>query len=182
MHMPANFLHSVFAYLINKWKPQFSIPALLVGSIIPDVEVIPIYYWTNGEIDRLIFHSIIGAITLGTILSVILVIFVYPLFVSLIFRIDTNDIKKKCRFSTSLIGACMMGNLTHVLIDATSHEYNPLLFPVSNDSVNIFRISTDIVFDNLVINFVLVAIFLIIIVFSIRRGKKGFWKKMLVGK
>ena len=179
--MPANFLHPVFAYLINKWKPQFSIPALLVGSIIPDVEVIPIYYLTNGEIDRLIFHSIIGAITLGTILSVTIVICVYPRFVSLIFRIDTNDIKEKCRFSTILICACMMGNLAHVLIDATSHKYNPLLFPVSKESVNIFRISTDIIFDYQVMNLVLAAIFLIFIVSSRRRGEKGFWEKMLVG-
>jgi len=182
MLLPANFLHPVFAYLINKWKPQFSLPALLVGSIIPDVEVIPIFYLTDGEIDRLIFHSIIGSITLGTILSVAIVMFVYPRFVSLIFRIDINDIKKKCRFSTTLIGACMIGNLSHLLIDSTSHEYNPLFYPIFSESVNIFRISNEIIFDNLVINLVLATIFLIIVITSIRKGVKGFWKKMLVGQ
>ena len=93
--MPANFLHPVFAYLVNRWKPSFSLPGLLVGSIIPDVEVIPIYYLTNGEIDRLFFHSIVGAVTLGTILSLFLVIFIYPNFVSAIFRIDVKEMLKE---------------------------------------------------------------------------------------
>ena len=66
--MPANFLHPVFAYLVNRWKPSFSLPGLLVGSIIPDVEVIPVYYLTNGEIDRLFFHRIVPKVTAPTIL------------------------------------------------------------------------------------------------------------------
>lgn len=180
MLMPANFLHPVFAYIINKWKPGFSLPALLVGSIIPDIEVIPIYFFTNGEIDRLIFHSIIGAMTLGTIVSIATVMFVYPRFVSLVFRIDIKDIRKKCRFSATLIGACIIGNLSHVLIDATSHEYNPLLYPIIGESVNVFRISSEVIFDRQVINLVLILLAIIILVL-IRRGQNGFWKKLLVG-
>ena len=180
--MPVNFLHPVFAYLVNRWKPSFSLPALLVGSIIPDVEVIPIYYLTNGEIDRLFFHSIIGAVTLGTFLSLFVVIFVYPSFVSAIFRIDLKEIKKECRFSKTLVGVCMLGNLLHVLIDATSHEYNPLLYPISSYSIDVFRISNDLIFDNIVINIILTIVLLVIVIASIKRGTKGFWKKMLVSQ
>ena len=46
----------------------------------------------------------------------------------------------------------MIGNLTHVFIDATSHEFNPLLYPISSNSVDILRISNNLIFDNIVIN------------------------------
>ena len=180
--MPANFFHSVFGYLINRWNPQLSLPGLLVGSVIPDIEVIPIYYLTNGEIDRMVFHSVIGSLTLGTILSLGIVIFAYPRFVSAIFKIDVTEIKKKCKFTKKLVGACMVGNLLHILIDATSHEYNPLLYPISTNSFDFLRISTDLIFDNIVINLILAIIFLLIIFTSLRRDPKGFWKKMLLSQ
>ena len=179
--MPAIFLHSFFAYLINRWKPQFSLPPLLVGSMLPDIEVIPIYYLTNGTIDRLILHSIIGAFTIGTILSVGIVLFIYPSIVSHFFKIDINDIKKKCCFSITLIGLCMIGNLSHVLVDATTHEYNPLAYPISSESIDFLRISTNRNFDNIVLTVVLSIILLGIVIVSMRKGRKGFWKQMLVG-
>jgi membrane-bound metal-dependent hydrolase YbcI (DUF457 family) len=179
--MPANFLHSVFPYLINKWKTQFILPALLVGSIIPDIEVIPLYYFTNGKIDRLIFHSIIGAITIGTLLTILLVMIFYPIFVSLIFKIRISEIKEKCHFSTMLIISSIIGNLSHVLIDATSHEYNPLLYPLSSESINFFRISDNLVFDYQIINVILVIIFILILFTTLRKGLRGFWKRMLLG-
>ena len=95
--MPAIFLHSTFAYLINRWNARFSLPALLVGTLIPDMEVPIVYFLTNGAIDRLIFHSIIGAVTVGTFVSVAIVLIIYPQFVSF-FRIKKQDIQKKCRF------------------------------------------------------------------------------------
>ena len=179
--MPAIFLHSTFAYLINRWKPQFSLPALLVGSMLPDVEVIPIYYLTNGTIDRLILHSIIGATTVGTILSLSIVLFIYPRLISSIFKINRKDVKKKCYFSTTLIVLCLIGNLSHVLIDATHHEYNPLLYPVFNASIDSLRISNDLVFDGGLVTLIMSAILLVIVIVSLKKGMKGFWKKMLVG-
>ena len=80
--MPAIFLHSTFAYLINRWNPQFSLPALLVGTLLPDVEVPILYFLTDGAIDRLVFHSIIGAVTVGTFVSVGIVLIISPHFVS----------------------------------------------------------------------------------------------------
>ena len=74
----------------------------------------------------------------------------------------------------------MLGNITHVLIDATSHEFNPLLYPAFNESINFLRISSDRSFDNRVITLVLSAILIIIIITSIKNGTRDFWKKMLV--
>ena len=96
--MPAMFLHSVFAYFVKRWNPLFSLPALLVGGMIPDVEILIIYYLSDGAIDRLLFHSVLGAITIGTLFSAIIVIFIYPSFVSFFFRIDKNNIQKKMCF------------------------------------------------------------------------------------
>lgn len=179
--MPANFLHPTFGYLINKWKTQFILPALLVGSIIPDIEIVPLYYVTNGKIDRLIFHSIFGALIIGSLITIVIVMIFYPFFVSLIFKIRISEIKEKCRFSMMLIISSMIGNLSHVLIDATSHEYNPLLYPFSSESVNIFRISDILIFDYQIINMILSIIFIFILVATLRKGLKGFWKRMLLG-
>jgi len=179
--MPAIFLHSTFAYLINRWKPQFSLPALLVGTLLPDVEVTILYYLTDGAIDRLLFHSIIGAVTVGTIVSVGIVLILYSPFVSFFFRIDKKYIKKKCRFSATLVGLCLIGNLSHVLIDATHHEFNPLLYPIFKESFNFLRISGDQNFDARIVTLVLTAIFLVFVIASLRKGVKGFWKQTLVG-
>ena len=179
--MPAIFLHSTFAYIINRWKPQFSLPALLVGTLLPDVEVPILYYLTDGAIDRLLFHSIIGAVTVGTIVSVIIVLILYTPFVSFFFRIDQKDVKKKCRFSGTLFCLCMIGNLSHVLIDATHHEFNPLLYPIFKESFNFLRISSDQSFDARIATLVLAAIFLVFVIASFKKGAKDFWKQTLVG-
>ena len=179
--LPAIFLHSTFAYLINRLDPQFSLPALLVGTLLPDVEVPILYYLTEGAIDRLLFHSIIGAVTVGTIISVCIVLIVYPHFVSFFFRIDKKEVKKKCRFSGTLFGLCMIGNLSHVLIDATHHEFNPLLYPIFKESFNFLRISGDQSFDTRIVTLVLSAILLVFVIASLINGVNGFWKQMLVG-
>ena len=178
--MPAVFLPSTFAYLINRWNPKYSLPALLVGSIIPDVEVPILYYLTSGEIDRLLFHSIIGAITIGTLVSAGIVVFIYPSFISFFFKIDKKYIQKKCDFSGTLLGLCLAGNLSHVLIDAIHHPFNPLFFPITNESVDFLRISSSRIFDTIIVAGVLSVIFVVFVITYWRSGK-GFWKQMLVG-
>lgn len=178
--MPAVFLHSSFAYLVKRLNPKLSLPALLVSSMIPDVEVPIIYYLTNGAIDRLLFHSLIGAITIGTIISAGIVIFIYPSFVSLFFRIDKKYIQKKCEFSGSLLCLCLIGNLSHVLIDSTHHAFNPLFYPILNESVDLLRISSSRIFDTGIKAGVLTVIFLLF-VFGSFKERKDFWKQMLVG-
>ena len=173
--MPAVFLHSSFAYVMKRLNPTFSLPALLVGSIMPDIEVPILYYFTNGEVDRLLFHSVIGAVTVGTFVSVGIVVFVYPSFISWLFRIDKIYIQKNCAFSGTLVGLCLVGNLSHVLIDALHHEFNPLLYPISVTSIDLLRISGNRIFDTGVVAGVLLVIFIAIIITSFRRGKDFFF-------
>ena len=97
---------------MKRWNLSFSLPALLVGGMIPDVEILIIYYLSDGAIDRLLFHSILGGITIGTLFSAVIVVFIYPSFVSFFFRIDKNIIQKKCTFSGTLLGLCLLGNLS----------------------------------------------------------------------
>lgn len=165
---------------MKRLNPTFSLPALLVGSMIPDTEVPIIYYFTNGEIDRILFHSVIGAATLGTLISVTIVVFAYPSLISWLFRIDKNHIQKNCIFSVRLIGLCLVANISHVLIDAIHHEYNPLLYPISVNSIDLLRISGNRIFDTVIVAGVLLVILIVIIVFSFRK-EKDFWKQMLVG-
>jgi len=178
--MPAVFLHSTFAYIMKRLNSKFSLPALLVGSMIPDVEVPLIYYLTDGAIDRLLFHSIIGAAIIGTIFSAGIVVFVYPRVISTLFKIDKNYIKKKCVFSGKLLGLCLIGNLSHVLIDATHHAFNPLIYPISTESVDMLRISGNMIFDTGIMGGILALIFFLFVIISFR-SKTGFWKTMLVG-
>lgn len=165
---------------MKRLNSTFSLPALLVGSMFPDIEVPILYYFTNGEIDRLLFHSIIGAVTIGTIISVAIVVFVYPSLISWLFRIDKNYIQKNCIFSGSLVGLCLVGNLSHVLIDAFHHEFNPLLYPLSATSIDLLRIFDNRILDTAIVAGILLVILIVIIISSFRRGK-DFWKQMLVG-
>ena len=165
---------------MKRWNLTFSLPALLVGGMIPDVEILIIYYLSDGAIDRLLFHSILGGITIGTLFSAVIVIFIYPSFVSFFSRIDKNIIQKKCAFSGTLLGLCLLGNLSHMLIDTTHHQFNPLLYPIFTESIDLLRISSSKMFYTEVVTVVLSVIFLVFVVAFLRNGK-GFWKQMLVG-
>ena len=179
--MPITFLHCSFAYLVNKWKPQLSLPAFLVGTMVPDLEVLIIYLLNNGTIDRLVLHSLLGAATIGTTICVLLVLFIYSPVVSFIFRLDPQEVKEKCRFSCTLVVASFFGVLSHVLIDATHHIYNPLLYPFVSESIDLFVITGSVPFDSAITTLVVSLILLVFIIDFAKKGIKDFWKRMLVG-
>ena len=112
---------------------KLSLPGLIVGSIVPDLEV-PIVYLLTRTQDRLILHSFLGGLTLGTIITVALIILLYPFFISKIFPVDKRQIKEKCRISTVFVFSCFIGVLSHILLDVTNHSYNPLFWPFQSAS------------------------------------------------
>jgi hypothetical protein len=71
--VPITPFHYPIANLIHKLdgKISLSLPALIVGSMVPDLEV-PFMISFTGTQDRLVLHSILGAITLGTIITIAL--------------------------------------------------------------------------------------------------------------
>ena len=128
--MPLTPFHYPVAYLIHKCDERLSLPGLVVGCMQPDVETPVIYFLTRNSVhSRLILHSLAGAATLGTMLSLALTTLIYPRLISRLFGFSVNDVKMKCRISYQLVLSCLLGNLSHVLLDVVNHEYNPLFWP-----------------------------------------------------
>jgi len=119
--MPVTPVHCGIAYLARAVKPQLRLPALLVGSMVPDLEIPFLYVLTGGRCPRFVLHSLLGAVTLVTVLSVVLTVFVYPPVVSRVFKLDRETVRGRCCFSWSLVVVCLVGGLSHVLVDALHH-------------------------------------------------------------
>jgi len=112
------------AYLLYKLHKKLNLPGLTVGSMFPDLEV-PVLFLLFGT-DRLVLHSLLGTVTIGTMLSVTFTIIIYPILISYLFRIDEEKVKEKTRLSPNLVFSCLLGNLSHVALDFINHLYNPL--------------------------------------------------------
>jgi membrane-bound metal-dependent hydrolase YbcI (DUF457 family) len=130
--LPVTPLHYPLAKIIHiiSGKASLSLPALFVGAMVPDLEV-PFLYFLSGawEQDRLVLHSFLGGLTIGTLLAVALTVFLYPTLVSAVFPVDKTLVKQKCRFSKLLVVSCLFGVLSHVLLDVANHIYNPIFWP-----------------------------------------------------
>ena len=179
--MPLTPLHTAFAYLAKKSVLKLSLPALIVGSMLPDLEIPLIYLATTSQFNRLFLHSLFGAATLGTLLSVLLTVFLYPAVVSIIFRLERKALEEECRFSSSLMISCLFGCLSHVLIDALHHEFNPILYPfvkVSFDSLVLFGNQE---LASSVVHLAFTGILMLVLGWELTKGIHGFWERVLVG-
>jgi len=131
--------------------------------------------------ERTVLHSLLGVTTLGTFLSVVLTVFLYPSLVSFLFRLDKEKVKEKCRFSATLVVLCLLGGVLHVFVDLLHHPFNPLLYPFINESFNELVLFNDTFYATLVVQSVLLALLIFIFLWEIRKKEKGFWNQMLVG-
>ena len=180
-NMPLTPLHCGVAYLINRWKPQLGLPALLVSSMAPDLEIPVLFLLTGGLQDRLVLHSLLGVATLGTFLSVLLTVFLYPPIVSLFFKLDKKRIEERCSFSGTLVISCIFGGLLHVFVDSMTHEFNPVLYPFVNESFDAFRLTSNWASAAPIVGSALLVLLIFFFVDEIRKGNKDFWMRMLVG-
>ncbi|MBN1243984.1 metal-dependent hydrolase [Candidatus Bathyarchaeota archaeon] len=128
--MPITPFHYPVAYILYKLGGTLSLPALIVGSMLPDLEIpfIVLLFGTSVP-HHLLLHSLIGALTLGTALAITITVFIYPRLTSVIFPVNKLKVKEKCQFSIGLVFSCALGCLSHVLLDVTNHAYNPLFWP-----------------------------------------------------
>ncbi len=179
--MPATPLHFSIAYLINRWRPQLSLPALLVSTTVPDIEIPFFYFVTGGVHGRIVLHSLLGAATLGTFLSVFLTVFFYPPVVSFLFKLDKEKVEKKCRFSSTLVGLCLFGILSHVFIDSLHHDFNPVFYPFVKESFDALMLTNDWTFATVVVTSALLVLLIFFFVYKIRKGTRDFLMRMLVG-
>ncbi len=127
--MPATPFHYPFAFLISKIDRRLSLPALVVGSVIPDIEVPLMRIFFSDLPDHLFFHSLIGAVTVGTILAVIVTWILYAPIISTLFCVDRERLNKVCGMSKILVVSCLIGVLSHLLLDYPMHWFNPILWP-----------------------------------------------------
>ena len=178
--MPYTPIHWSIAYLVREIRSSLSLPDLIVSTAVPDLEIPFIYVITGGQFGRLVLHSLLGAITLATLLSVVLTVFVYSPAVSHLFKLDSKTVKGRCRFSFSLFAVCILGSLSHVLIDSLHHEYNPLLFPFTYDSFDALVFIHDWTLASLVIPLSFLTLLVFFIAKEVRRGTKGIWTRLLV--
>jgi membrane-bound metal-dependent hydrolase YbcI (DUF457 family) len=179
--MPLTPLHYVAAYGINKVKLGLAFPALIVGSVIADLE--PFFGGlTGGKLfpSRGIMHSLLGTITLNTFLAVLIVVFLYPILVLWIFKIDRKLVAEKCRFSAMLVLSALLGDLSHLLIDTTMHDYNPLFYPFTSQSFDALVLFGNWLPSSIFVHTLLFVVLLAIFTFEFRKGLKGFWGRLLV--
>jgi len=178
--MPVTPLHYVAAYVVNKAKKGLAFPALIVGSLIPDVEPV-VGYLTNGLVPpRGFLHSLLGAVTLDAFLAVLVTVFLYPSLVAWVFRGEKKSVEEKCRFSSMLVLSSLVGTLSHLLTDTTMHEYNPFFYPFTAQSFDTLVLFGHWLSASIFVHAMLFALLLAIVVHEFRKGKEGFWKRLFV--
>jgi len=179
--MPVTPLHYCVAYIINKAKVGLILPALIVGSFIPDIEPF-VSFATGGRLvsPRGFLHSLLGAATLDTFLAVLVTTLLYPVMVSWIFKLEKNSVAEKCRFSSMLVLSALFGCVSHVLIDATSHEFNPLLYPFVTESFDALVLMNDWLLASAIVQIALLVLLFLILIREFTRGSEGFWRRLLV--
>ena len=179
--MPLTPFHYPVAYLMYKIGDRLSFPALIVSSLVPDLETLALYVATGRLYRGVVLHSLLGVATLGLFLAVFSTLYVYPTLVSFVFRLDRKAIEERCRFSHWLVLSCLIGIVAHVLLDSLHHEFNPLLFPFSSGSFDGFVLFGNWVYASLVVQSVFLALSTLILLYEVRNGKGGFWKRLFVG-
>lgn len=180
--LPLTPLHYPLAYLIyrlGKQKP--SLPALIVGSMLPDLEIaVMVLLFGLQASNRMVLHSLLGGATIGTLIGVAITVIVYPRLTGAIFPINKLRVKEKCQFSLGLVISCFIGVLFHVLLDVTNHSYNPIFWPF----LSIYQTPSPIVpllggldMASLIMHGSMIALFGTL--FYDKR--RNFWEQLLVG-
>ena len=80
--------------------------------------------------DHLFLHSLIGAATVGTLLTVIVTRFLYAPIISTIFGVDRTELNEVCRITPWLVASSFIGVMSHLILDFPMHWYNPILWPL----------------------------------------------------
>jgi len=149
--------------------------------MLPDLEI-PVMALLFGmqPSPRLVLHSLLGAVTIGTLLSMLLTVLVYPRLASAIFPVSKSRVEEKCRFSRGLAFSCLLGGVSHVLLDVTNHAYNPVLWPflgVHETPSPIVPVLGGVEMASILIHASMVVLFV-----GLFFGKREhFWEKLLIG-
>ena len=160
---------------------RFSLPGLIVGSMFPNLEIPAIVLLFGTRIPhRLVLHSLLGAATVGTVLSVVFTILVYPPLVGYFFKIEGEKVKRRCRPSLCLIFSCLLGNLSHALLDVINHPYNPVFWPFMKASETPSPICSFLGMEStsLILHTFLIVVFIVLFISQ----RQNFLERLLVGE
>jgi membrane-bound metal-dependent hydrolase YbcI (DUF457 family) len=179
--LPVTPFHYPVAYIIYRLVGNLSLPALIVGSMVPDLEIpfIILLFGTSVP-NHLLLHSLLGALTLGTALAIAITVLIYPKLTSAIFPVNKLKVKEKRRFSLSLVFSCALGCLSHVLLDITNHAYTPLFWPflpLNETPSPIVSVLGGIGNASLLVHAFMVVLF----VGLFFNKRENFWEQLLVG-
>jgi membrane-bound metal-dependent hydrolase YbcI (DUF457 family) len=130
--MPVTPLHYPLAFGLSKTNKRLLLPGVVIGSVIPDIEVPLMWVFFSDLPDHLFLHSLVGAVLVGTLLAVLVTWLFYPPIISAIFRVDRDQLKEVCSLSGMLVVSCLIGVLSHLLLDYPMHWFNPILWPWVN--------------------------------------------------
>ena len=175
--MPLTPLHYPVAYILSNLYKKLTLPGLTVGSMFPDLEI-PILFLLLGT-NRMVLHSLLGAVTIGTLLSVLFTVSIYPMMISYLFRIDEEKVKEKTRLTINLIFSCLLGNLSHVALDFLNHLYNPLFWPFSHSTLSPICVALGgVEISSLIVHTMLMILFVMLLITQ----RDNLWEKLLVGE
>jgi hypothetical protein len=129
-------LHVAFVWVLKPRFRKLHFAALTVGAVIPDVE--PLIAWMFGwsvfcgwdfpcslAPDRLVLHSIVGAITIDVALTIIFVKMIGKLDVERLGICGFTYVKTNAAFFASAV----IGSLSHIFVDWLHHPANPIFWP-----------------------------------------------------
>lgn len=188
--MPVTPLHYPFAYLIHKTDKRFSLPALVVGSVIPDIEVPIMWVFFSNLRDHFILHSLIGALTIGSLVAILVTRYLYTPIISTTFKVEKKMLNENCRISKWMVLSCMIGVLSHLILDYPMHWYNPILWPwISSDNVvgplvllfmQQYTLETAFLIARALMHMVMIVIWIAILVNL--KSKGNMWHRHWVGE
>ncbi len=166
-----------------------NLPGLIVGSFIPDIEVPILFLFFNVGIDNhFILHSLIGALTIGTLISTLATVLLYPIIASLFFQLDKVKVKEVCKLTPVLVFSCLLGNVFHILLDLPMHPYSLVLWPfvdpysIVGVLVLVFAVDGDIKLGFLIANILTNLIMGLFMVAVVIKSRRNLWEQILVGK
>jgi hypothetical protein len=133
-------LHVAFVWVLKLRFRRLHFAALTVGAVIPDVE--PLVAWVFGwsvfcgwdfpcslAPDRLVLHSIVGAITIDVVLTIIFVKIIGKLGIERLGICGFSNVKTNAAF----LASAAIGSLSHVFVDWLHHPANPIFWPLLVD-------------------------------------------------
>lgn len=135
-------LHAAFVWILKPHFKWLSFAALTVGSFIPDLEPLAafVFGWSvfcgwdfpcSLAPDRLIMHSLVGALTLDVVVTMVIVKALDMTFVMK--RFGIYGFSRVKVISLSFYASAAIGSVSHNLIDWFHHPANPVFWPLEID-------------------------------------------------